>query len=102
VIVIAYCLLARLTNGFLGFLYRYALTLGMTGATNWETGIMTRKATQETPAAEAAPLLGMSRERIVRLIQTRRLKGRRDPERGWLVDGAALERLTRQAPVKLS
>ena len=43
----------------------------------------------ECPAAEIAPDLKMSRERVVRLVQMGRIQGRRDPERGWLVSRAA-------------
>ena len=50
---------------------------------------------RELPAAEAALRLGMSRERLIRLIQNGQLEGRRDPRLGWLVGQAAVERLRR-------
>jgi hypothetical protein len=50
------------------------------------------KGAGEVPAAQAALRLGISRERLIRLVQTGELKGRRS-ERGWLVELAALERL---------
>jgi hypothetical protein len=39
----------------------------------------------------------MSRERVVRLIQTREAAGRRDPSRGWLIESKDLRRLERAA-----
>ncbi len=42
------------------------------------------------PVAEAAIRLGITRERVIRLVQTRQLGGRRDPRRGWLVDETSL------------
>ncbi len=47
-------------------------------------------------AVEAAVILGVSRERVIRMVQRGTLAGRRDPERGWLVRRAAVERLRRQ------
>jgi hypothetical protein len=46
---------------------------------------------REVTAAEAGLRLRLSRERVVRLIQTGRLAGRRDHERGWLVQEEALK-----------
>lgn len=43
------------------------------------------KATEEVPVVEEALRRHISRERVIRLIQTGRLPGRRDPESGWLV-----------------
>ena len=40
---------------------------------------------KELSAAEAAAHLQMSRERVVRLIQSGQLAGRRDDRQGWLV-----------------
>jgi hypothetical protein len=54
------------------------------------------KGAGEIPAAQAALRLGISRERLIRLVQTRELKGRRD-ERGWWVELAGLERLKPRA-----
>jgi hypothetical protein len=52
------------------------------------------KARPEIPATEAAIRLRVSRERVVRLVQIGRLPGRRDPELGWMIEVAALERLS--------
>jgi hypothetical protein len=52
------------------------------------------KGRTEVPVADAATRLRMTRERVIRLIQTGRLRGRRDPGLGWLVDEGALEQLT--------
>lgn len=57
-------------------------------------GGTSRKA-REVTAAEAAVRLGMSRERLVRLIQVGDLLGRRDGALGWLVSLRALQRLER-------
>jgi excisionase family DNA binding protein len=46
----------------------------------------------ELTAASAALRLRLSRERVIRLVQRGELAGRRDPERGWLVDRADVER----------
>jgi hypothetical protein len=48
---------------------------------------------EDIPAAEAAVRLSLSRERLIRMVQTGRLLGRRDAERGWLVSAAAVEAL---------
>lgn len=45
----------------------------------------------EVSAAVGALRLGMTRDRVVRRIQTHELKGRFDPACGWLVEVAALE-----------
>lgn len=45
---------------------------------------------KEVGASEAALLLGVSRERLVRLIQRGQLKGRRDSQQGWLVGSVSL------------
>lgn len=45
------------------------------------------------PAAEAAVLLRISRERVIRLIQTGAIPGRKIPDVGWVVDRLALEHL---------
>ena len=49
----------------------------------------------ELTAAEAAVRLGMSRERLVRLVQNGQLPGRRDPVQGWLVSAKAVATLQR-------
>jgi hypothetical protein len=49
---------------------------------------------EDLTAAESALRLRMSRERVVRLIQTGQLKGCRHPERGWLVNPESLDQLT--------
>lgn len=46
---------------------------------------------REIAAADGALRAGMSRERLIRKIQTKAIKGRRDPERGWLVLEASLD-----------
>jgi len=55
-----------------------------------------RRKEGELAATAAAVLLEVSRERLVRLVQTGRLKGRRHPELGWLVSRAAVEQLQRE------
>lgn len=50
---------------------------------------------RELTATEAAVRLRMSRERLIRLIQTGEVAGRRDPLRGWLIEPTALQRLER-------
>lgn len=52
---------------------------------------------EEVPVAEAAIALAMTRERVIRLIQVGRLRGRRDRDRGWLIDQASLATLTKDA-----
>ena len=44
----------------------------------------------ELTVAKAAVQLGMTRERVIRRIQTRQLEGRRDAERGWLVSADSI------------
>jgi hypothetical protein len=55
-----------------------------------------RRQGRELPAAEGALQLGMSRERLVRLIQSGELAGRRDSDQGWLVAQAAVEQRLRR------
>ncbi len=65
-------------------MYNYVLAV--------KEGIMRMRATKhELPAAEAAVLLRRSRERVIRLIQTGDLPGRRVPGVGWVVDRKAAE-----------
>jgi hypothetical protein len=45
----------------------------------------------EEPVITAAMRMGMTRERVIRRIQTRHLVGRRDPELGWLVDSSSVD-----------
>ena len=47
--------------------------------------------TEEMTAIEAALALGISRERVIRRIETGKLPGRRDAARGWLVNRDAVE-----------
>ena len=54
---------------------------------------------RELTAVEAALQMGLSRERVIRLIQRRKLPGRRDPEAGWLVDRKAVDMATNRAAV---
>lgn len=51
----------------------------------------------ELSAVEAALRLGLSRERVIRLVQTGKLAGRRDATLGWRVDREAVETLARTA-----
>ena len=51
----------------------------------------TAGARPEVTAAEAAVRLALSRERVIRLVQTGKLAGRRDPALGWRVYRDALE-----------
>ncbi len=53
----------------------------------------------EISAVEAALRLGLSRERVIRLIQIGRLSGRRDAALGWRVDRKAVESATRPVDV---
>jgi len=46
----------------------------------------------EMSAVEAALRLGLSRERVIRLVQTGKLAGRRDAALGWRVDREAVEK----------
>jgi hypothetical protein len=48
---------------------------------------------KELSAAEAATRLQMSRERVVRLVQSGQLAGRRDDHQGWLVKRYSLLKL---------
>ena len=45
----------------------------------------------ELTATEAALQMGLSRERVIRFVQTGKLPGRRDPVEGWRVDRKAVE-----------
>ena len=45
----------------------------------------------EISAAQAALQLGLSRERVIRLVQTGKLAGRRDPALGWRVSRDAVD-----------
>ena len=53
----------------------------------------------EMSAVEAALRLGLSRERVIRLIQIGRLTGRRDAALGWRVDRQAVESAMRPVDV---
>lgn len=46
---------------------------------------------EELTSVAASLLLRKSRERVIRLIQSGALAGRRDPQRGWLVSRASAE-----------
>ncbi|MDX2059500.1 MAG: helix-turn-helix domain-containing protein [Gemmatimonadales bacterium] len=46
---------------------------------------------REITATAAAVLLGLSRERVVRLVQRGQLRGRRTADGAWLVERAAVE-----------
>jgi hypothetical protein len=48
-------------------------------------------------AVECAVRLRIWRERLIRMIQCGLLSGRRDPDRGWLVDLESVRRLEREA-----
>ncbi len=52
---------------------------------------MTEPGIDELPAPEAAHLVGLSREQLIRLIQKGDLPGRRVPGVGWLADRKAAE-----------
>jgi hypothetical protein len=62
-----------------------------------------RKATEE-PVISAAMRLTMTRERVIRRIQTGELAGRRDPDVGWVVDKASVDsyRATRSGAVAIA
>ncbi len=51
----------------------------------------------EVSAVEAAIRLALSRERVIRLIQTGKLAGRRDQVTGWRVYRDALDRALESA-----
>ena len=50
-----------------------------------------RNQVPQMTAVAAATRLGMSRERVVRLVQVGTLRGSRDPARGWLVEAASVD-----------
>jgi hypothetical protein len=55
------------------------------------------KSGSEVTAAVAALRIGMTRDRVVRRIQTRELHGRFDAKRGWVVSIASLDAYAKRA-----
>lgn len=62
---------------------------------------MARSSSRKTfPATEAAVRAGISRERVIRLIQAGDLKGRRDERGRWVVDAISLQRWSKRKAEK--
>lgn len=49
------------------------------------------KSPSEMRVGDAALRLAMSRERVIRLVQAHKIRGRRDPWGGWLVDVSSID-----------
>lgn len=61
---------------------------------------MARSRDTRLPAVEAAILLRISRERVIRLVQRGKLAGERHPSRGWLVSRRSAEEFARGRPAE--